>query len=444
MKATYLILDLLVVAGPLALSFEGSVRYFQDWFRVLISTLIVGTPFIIWDSIFTDLGVWGFNSKYLLGPKIGGLPLEEVLFFFCVPFSCLFIFRIVQEKQILISQKLSRRFGIGALLICLLTAAVINIFSILSSRSCPLYTTVSGLLAAVLLLFYFNKPVMRAFWPTYVIHLAPFLLVNGVLTALPIVVYNSDHIAGPKLGTIPVEDLIYSLILILANVLVFDWLRRRPSEAGNHSKFYSRSKAVLTIGLITAATSFNPNSYATAADPSEVKGLVTLDQGRDCFFRAIDDEAAIEEGEEIFTKLINLPIGEADNADSHLQKMYLSVFKALKAKYTLWPQRKLSLINQALAEMDDIVSAYPNDLEVRLLRGAVTSNVPFFLNRSKQAATDRKILLNHLIKENYQFTPAVQSFAANFILDQSDLQQDERNSLTAILNRADRVIRAAR
>ena len=46
--------------------------------------------FIPWDVIFTINGVWGFNSDYFLGFEIFSLPLEEWLFFICIPFACVF------------------------------------------------------------------------------------------------------------------------------------------------------------------------------------------------------------------------------------------------------------------------------------------------------------------------------------------------------------------
>ena len=46
--------------------------------------------FISWDIIFTYLGIWSFNDRYILGIKFLFLPLEW-LFFICVPYACVFI-----------------------------------------------------------------------------------------------------------------------------------------------------------------------------------------------------------------------------------------------------------------------------------------------------------------------------------------------------------------
>ena len=47
-------------------------------------------PFIIWDSYFTKIGVWGFTPEYLTGFGLFGLPIEEI--------SCGNAFTIVPVK----------------------------------------------------------------------------------------------------------------------------------------------------------------------------------------------------------------------------------------------------------------------------------------------------------------------------------------------------------
>lgn len=92
----YLWINILTLAGPLALSFDKKVAFYKHWKALFPALLLVGTAFLIWDEYFTQHGIWGFNPSYLSGIYLGHLPLEEILFFFTVPYACVFIFACIE------------------------------------------------------------------------------------------------------------------------------------------------------------------------------------------------------------------------------------------------------------------------------------------------------------------------------------------------------------
>jgi len=75
----------------------------------------------------------------------------------------------------------------------------------------------------------------RAFWTAYAIVLFFQLVVNGLLTGLRIVRYDSGVITGLRLAYAPVEDLLFGFALVL--VTLSGWVAagrrgaRRPSPA---------------------------------------------------------------------------------------------------------------------------------------------------------------------------------------------------------------------
>jgi lycopene cyclase domain-containing protein len=61
--------------------------------------LILSVIFIligyVWEGYCLSHGHWTFNEKILLGTWVGGLPVEEYLFFVIVPYLCISVYKIV-------------------------------------------------------------------------------------------------------------------------------------------------------------------------------------------------------------------------------------------------------------------------------------------------------------------------------------------------------------
>ena len=225
MKYTYLLVNLISVAIPFACSFENKLQFYKKWKALFPAILIPGTLFIIWDSYFTSIGIWGFNEKYLTGIQVVNLPLEEILFFICIPYCCVFTYEVLNHfiKQDLLGKY--ARYGTTILLYMLVAIAFKY-----SDRAYTFYTaTLSipfiGLHLVVLKKAYWSKLVFA-----YLVILIPFLIVNGILTGTgleePVVWYNNEENVGIRLLTIPIEDSIYGFLLIASNITFFEYFKK--------------------------------------------------------------------------------------------------------------------------------------------------------------------------------------------------------------------------
>ncbi|HJQ42656.1 MAG TPA: lycopene cyclase domain-containing protein [Jatrophihabitantaceae bacterium] len=71
----------------------------------------------------------------------------------------------------------------------------------------------------------------RAFWTAYAIVLGFQLLVNGVLTGIPVVRYDESQIVGWRIAYAPVEDLLFGFALVTVTLATWVWLGRTQRRA---------------------------------------------------------------------------------------------------------------------------------------------------------------------------------------------------------------------
>lgn len=221
----YLYLNLFTIFFPFVLSFDKRVAFYKNWPYLLPAILANALIFIFWDSIFTRIGVWGFNPDYLVGWYLFNLPLEELLFFFTVPYACVFIYETLNTY---VKKDYLKPYARG--LTILLVVLLVSLGILFLPR---LYTSITFLALAIMLVLHyllFKKHFLGRFYAAYFVHLIPFLLVNGVLTAIPIVWYNNDYNLGFRLTTIPAEDTMYSMLMLLITITIYEFLKRRKSK----------------------------------------------------------------------------------------------------------------------------------------------------------------------------------------------------------------------
>ena len=68
---------------------------------------------------------------------------------------------------------------------------------------------------------------LKKFFITFLISLLPMAIVNGLLTALPVVIYDNSQNLGIRIGSIPVEDFLYGAILLVMNIALYEMEKER-------------------------------------------------------------------------------------------------------------------------------------------------------------------------------------------------------------------------
>lgn len=223
MSYIYLWLNLLSLLPPVFLSFHPLLKLHKRWQYLLPAIAVVAFIFVLLDMWYTSLGIWGFNERYLLGWKIGNLPLEEVMFFICIPYACIFSYHCLntQVKRDYF-EKIQDKISY---LIMIFSLVIVIIFF---DRWYTLFAFGSLFLIIFALHFVLKVKWLSRFYFAYLILQIPFLIVNGILTGTglkePIVWYSESHIIGWRILTIPFEDTFYGMALLLLSTALYEYL----------------------------------------------------------------------------------------------------------------------------------------------------------------------------------------------------------------------------
>lgn len=220
MKYTYLLVNFFSFIFPFFLSFERRVNFKQYWKYLIPGWFFTALLFIIWDHYFTKWGIWSFNPKYVLGIYWYGLPLEEWLFFLTIPYACVFSYQVFNyyiPKDILAPYLNTIN---SVLITTLFGTAFYNYDKAYTFSACFF----SGFYVSFLI--YKKAFFLSRFYVSFAGSYIMFLLVNGILTALPVVIYNDMENIGLRIYTIPLEDNAYGLLMLLLNVSLMEYFYR--------------------------------------------------------------------------------------------------------------------------------------------------------------------------------------------------------------------------
>ncbi len=218
----YLTINFLIIIFPLIFSFTWKFKYYKFFKPLFASIAVVGTSYILWDIIVTARGDWWFDYKYIIGFKIFGLPIEEILFFITVPFACIFIYEnlnyFLKDKKI--------PFNKNFYILISIIFVIIGLFyfnqdyTILAMFSVALFFIIASI---------FEKDILqsRLYWMYLLFSFIPFMIFNYLLTSIIIVHYNPEAIWGIRVTTIPLEDFFYNFSMLSFYLLFYKIFKRK-------------------------------------------------------------------------------------------------------------------------------------------------------------------------------------------------------------------------
>ena len=215
----YLLIEVCSVIVPLIYSFDKNMQFHKNWKSVLAAFTITSAIYISGDIYFTHHGIWGFNPAYHVNFKLLGIPPEEWLFFWVIPYASIFLHYTFAFyfPRVILGEKLTKVISV-TLIVILVVVIFLNLEKIYTVFNCTI-------LCAALIFSLFDKTkTINRYYITFLIILGPFLLINSVLTGSfidgEVYWYNNNYNLGIRVFTMPLEDIGYGFSLLLLNLLL--------------------------------------------------------------------------------------------------------------------------------------------------------------------------------------------------------------------------------
>ncbi len=98
-QAAYLLVLAGCLVGTAPLEVLLGTRVYARWRRLLLTLLPVAALFVVWDLLAIRAGHWAYDREQVTGISLGGLPLEELLFFLVIPVCALLTLEAVRAVR---------------------------------------------------------------------------------------------------------------------------------------------------------------------------------------------------------------------------------------------------------------------------------------------------------------------------------------------------------
>lgn len=98
-QLAYLLVLAFCLVGTAPLEVVLETRVYARWRRLLLTLLPVVVVFVVWDVLAIRAGHWDYDPEQVTGLELGGLPLEELLFFIVIPICAILTLEAVRAVK---------------------------------------------------------------------------------------------------------------------------------------------------------------------------------------------------------------------------------------------------------------------------------------------------------------------------------------------------------
>jgi lycopene cyclase domain-containing protein len=225
----YLLIDLVYLVIPLALSFVGKAPLFRKWKFLLPAIFATALLFFVIDAALAASGSLEINEDMVRLLRVAGLPIEHWLGILSVAYAGAFVYHtlnhVVERDYIyfhheLISSALSILF------------MVLGIYHLDKALTGVTFLGLGLFLAFQMIVlkprymsrFYFNTPII-------LLILIPFyLFLTGAFTEQLITWHDEEETVAIRFSTMPLEVILYGWFIVLVGVTGYEWLRTRAGD----------------------------------------------------------------------------------------------------------------------------------------------------------------------------------------------------------------------
>lgn len=120
-----------------------------------------------------------------------------------------------------------------------------------------------------------------------------------------------------------------------------------------------------------------------------------------------------------------IDLADKNSSSDPLVKGYKAAAEILEAKVTTEKNKRKSFVKSGATDLESIIKANPNNVELRLIRMSVQENIPKIVGYSKNLKEDKTYILNNYSKQN----SSLKTYIRKFAMQSKTMTATEKNSL---------------